>query len=291
MDTRFLESFLTVADCGSMAEAARRLNLTPAAVAQRIRALETDLGQTLVTRVGRTVKPTPAGRAVQLHAPSLIKALRDLRAMAADGMPAGQLRIGATASAMTGFIPDILATLTKRYPQIEYFLMPGSASDLYQAVQAGDLDAALIVQPQFPLPKALGWVTIRKEALLLIAPERLEVGNLHATIRMQPFIRYDRSQWGGQIVDRYLRRHHLVVREWAELDALDAIAALVNRGLGIALLPDWAPPWPEGLRLQKLPLQDGEIRNMGVLWDLSGPRIAATRAFVETCEALAANDR
>ena len=100
-------------------------------------------------------------------------------------------------------------------------------------------------------------------------------------------IRYDRNQWGGQIIERYLRRHQLNVREWAELDALDSIAALVNRSLGVALVPDWAPPWPEGLRLQKILLQDGEVRHMGVLWDLSSPRIAAVRAFVETCQSLA----
>ena len=43
MDTRFLESLVTVAECGSLAEAARRLNLTPAGVAQRIRALESEM--------------------------------------------------------------------------------------------------------------------------------------------------------------------------------------------------------------------------------------------------------
>ena len=45
MDTRFLDSFVTVVDGGSIAEAARRLNLTPAAVAQRIRALESEIGR------------------------------------------------------------------------------------------------------------------------------------------------------------------------------------------------------------------------------------------------------
>jgi DNA-binding transcriptional LysR family regulator len=54
MDTQFLDSFVTVVDYGSMAEAARRLNLTPAAVAQRIRALEDEIGASLFVRSGRT---------------------------------------------------------------------------------------------------------------------------------------------------------------------------------------------------------------------------------------------
>lgn len=286
MDTKFLESFLIVAECGSVAEAARRLNMTPAAVAQRIRALEAELGQALVSRVGRTVRPTAAGLAVQRHGPALVRTARDLRAIAAGDLPSGQLRLGATATAMTGLIPQIIAALSERFRQIDYFLQPGSSVNLYHAVLSGELDAALIIEPQFPVPKAFGWSTIRREPLVLLAPAELEVHDFHLTLTQQPFIRYDRNQWGGQIVDRYLRRHAISVREWAELDALDAIAALVDRGLGVALVPDWAPPWPEGLRLQKYRMEDGELRNMGVLWANSGPRIAAIRAFVEACEGI-----
>lgn len=286
MDTKFLESFLIVAECGSVAEAARRLNMTPAAVAQRIRALETELGQALVSRVGRTVRPTAAGLAVQRHGPALVRMARDLRAIAAGDLPSGQLRLGATATAMTGLIPQITATLSERFRQIDYFLQPGSSVNLYHAVLSGELDAALIIEPQFPIPKAFGWSTIRREPLVLLAPAELEIHDFHLALTQQPFIRYDRNQWGGQIVDRYLRRHAISVREWAELDALDAIAALVDRGLGVALVPDWAPPWPEGLRLQKHRMEDGELRNMGVLWANSGPRIAAIRAFVEACEGI-----
>nr|WP_298098631.1 LysR family transcriptional regulator [uncultured Shinella sp.] len=286
MDIRFLESFLTVAECGSIAEAARRLNLTPAAVAQRLRALEGELGQALVSRVGRTVRPTAAGTAVQRHAPDLVRAARDLRAIAAGDMPAGQLRIGCTQTALTGQMPAIIAALSARFPQIEYFLKPGSSVDLYQEILAGDLDAAIIVRPPFPMPKTMGWDTIRREPLLLLAPGALDVGDIHEAIRTHPFIRYDRNHWGGQIVDRYLRRHALTVREWVELDALDSIAALVDRGLGIAIVPDWAPPWPEGLRLRRISLEGAEFRHMGIVWSLSGPRIAAVRALVGACREL-----
>ncbi|BCH22303.1 LysR substrate-binding domain-containing protein [Mesorhizobium sp. L-8-3] len=283
MDIRFLESFVTVADYGSIAEAARRLNVTPAALAQRLRTLEQDLGHSLVTRVGRTVRPTAAGLAVLRHARNLIESARDLRAIAANDEPAGLLRLGATATSLTGLLPDIISRLRARHPRIEYFIRPDSSVDLYHGVLAGELDAAVIVQPQFPIPKSTGWLTLREEPLVLIAPEKTELGDLHAVIAHHPFIRYDRNQWGGQIVDRYLREHSLSVREWLELDALDAIAALVSRGLGVAIVPDWAPPWPEGLKLQKRHLPKGGVRQTGVLWNRSGARIAAVRAFVDIC--------
>ncbi|TKT69585.1 LysR family transcriptional regulator [Aquamicrobium sp. LC103] len=291
MDIRFLESFVAVADCGSIAVAARRLNLTPAAVAQRLKTLERELGHSLVSRVGRTVRPTASGLAVLRHAHQLIEGARDLKAIAANDLPAGQLRLGATATALTGLLPEIIAILSARYPQIEYHIRPGASVDLYHGVLAGEIDAAVIVRPQFPMPKSTGWLTLRQEPLVLIAPVDQPLDSPKALIERFPFIRYDRNQWGGQIVDRYLRNHDLEVREWLELDALDAIAALVDRGLGVAIVPDWAPPWPDGLKLRKILLPDGEIRQSGVFWSRSGPRIAAVRAFVETCEEIVGRGR
>lgn len=285
MDTRFLETFITVAECGSIAEAARRLNRTPAALAQRLQALEQDLGQPLLVRAGRTVQPTAAGLAILGDARALLARVRDLRAIAAEGVPAGQLRLGATATAMTGLLPGIIAELGTRFPAVEYFVQPGSSVDLYHRVIDGDLDAALIVRPHFAIPKSAQWMTLRDEPLVFIAPQGMRPADPCALIAAQRFIRYDRNQWGGQIVDRYLREQALAVREWLELDALDAIAALVDRGLGVAIVPDWAPPWPEGLRLDKTRLPGGVARQTGLVWRSTGARQAAVRALAAACQA------
>ena len=69
MDIRYLQSFVTVVEVGSLAEAARRLDLTPAAIAARVRGLEEELGAVLVKRAGRSVKPTAAGEKILERAP------------------------------------------------------------------------------------------------------------------------------------------------------------------------------------------------------------------------------
>ena len=61
MDTQFLNTFVTVVDHGSMAAAARLLNITPAAVAQQVRTLEREIGAPLIARAGRTVSVTEEG--------------------------------------------------------------------------------------------------------------------------------------------------------------------------------------------------------------------------------------
>ncbi|MGO7690385.1 LysR family transcriptional regulator, partial [Rhizobium ruizarguesonis] len=74
----FLETFVVVAERHSLAEAAKRLNLTPAAVAQRIRALEAELGVRLLVSSGRVMRPTEDGFAILERCRDLVRDTRDL---------------------------------------------------------------------------------------------------------------------------------------------------------------------------------------------------------------------
>src|SRR5262245_54683284 len=134
MDTRFLETFLMAVDNGSIAEAARRLNLTAAAVAKRIHAIENEVGAALVTRSGRTIRPTEAGAAIVERARHFLMEARDFKALTATDRPVGQLRLGAFASALSGLVPDILALMKQRYPQIEIHVAPGDSGATYRKV-------------------------------------------------------------------------------------------------------------------------------------------------------------
>lgn len=50
-------------------------------------------------------------------------------------------------------------------------MQPGSSADLSHRVLRGDLDAAIIVRPQFALSKRVGWLTVRDEPLVFITPQ------------------------------------------------------------------------------------------------------------------------
>jgi len=78
----------------------------------------------------------------------------------------------------------------------------------------------------------------------------------------------------------------IVPRERFELNALNAIAVMVDRGLGVSLVPDWARPWPEGLHLVRIPLPRGfEPRRIGVVWSRSTVRIRLVTAFLQESRA------
>jgi DNA-binding transcriptional LysR family regulator len=280
VNTTFLQSFVAVLEHGSIAEAARRLQLTPAAVAQQIRALEREIGRPLVARVGRTVAPTEAGGRIAQKARDLLAQVGALRAEAIDDALAGELRLGAGPNALLGIVPDLLTAMVKRYPAINVFVQPGYSVDMYPAVLAGSLDAAIVMESPAPASKALCWQLLRKEPLGLLVPKRFAGEDPHALLRSQPFIRFDRTQWGGQGAERYLRAAGIVPRERFELNALGAIAMMVDRGLGVSLVPEWIRPWPEGLQLSHLPLPlPSEPRCIGLIWSRASQRLRLVGAL------------
>jgi len=282
MDTRFLESFVAVVDSGSIAAAARRLNLTPAGVAQRIRALEREIGASLVSRSGRTVRPTEGGAAILGRARKFLVDVRDLKAIAADDRPSGALRLGAFHTASSGLLPDILTLLTKAYPEIEVHIVRGTSAELYSKVLDDQIDAAIIAQPPFAVPKSFAWKLLRQEPLIVLAPAATSIRDPHALLASEPYIGLDHNSWAGRLADGYLRQVRIRPHERFELDGLDPIAVMVDRGLGVSLVPDWAKPWPEGLSLAKLALPENPFaRCVGLVWNRVSVRVRLVYAFLE----------
>ncbi|MCI4567785.1 LysR family transcriptional regulator [Lysobacter sp. CFH 32150] len=284
METQYLNTFLIVVDQGSLAAAARVLNITPAAVAQQIRTIERELGTTLIARVGRTVSVTEEGARIFERARELVRGVADLRSIANDNAVSGELRLGACPTALAGMLPDVLARMVETFPQINVFIQPGYSADLYRAIEHNDLDAAIVLQAPFALPKTCEWQLLREEPLVVLAPESMAGRDPHELLATQPLIRYDRHQWGGRQADDYLRAAGIVPHERFELNALNAIAVMVDRGLGVSLVPDWARPWPEGVRLVRLPLPlPAEPRRIGIVWSRSSVRVRLVNVLLQEC--------
>lgn len=288
MDTQFLYTFVNVVDRGSMAAAARFLNITPAAVAQQIRTLERELGVGLIARAGRTVCVTEEGARILQRTRDLLRDVSDLRSVANDRAVAGELRLGACPTALAGMLPDVLARMVTTLPQINVFIKPGYSAELYTEVEQGNLDAAIVLQAPFALPKTCNWEVLREEPLVVLAPQHMAHRDPHELLASEPLIRYDRHQWGGRQADDYLRRVGITPRERFELNALNAIAVMVDRGLGVSLVPDWAQPWPAGVRLARIPLPEhAEPRRIGIVWSNASVRSRLVAALREECCATA----
>lgn len=122
-----LRAFDATARHGSFAEAGRALNVTHAAVTQAVRALETELGVTLVRRAGRTVGLTEAGE-------QLARALGDGFGTIAAGIAALRqaearrvVRVATTTFIAETHVMPHLPEFWARHPGIEVAMAPSPA--------------------------------------------------------------------------------------------------------------------------------------------------------------------
>jgi DNA-binding transcriptional LysR family regulator len=292
METNYLRTFTVVLESGSMSEAARRLDLTPAAVAQQMRVLERDFGVPLLRRSGRTVMPTEGGHRLADRARVLLAELSTTRTVVGDGEGVLDLTVGATNTMLNGPLPMVLDALVQEHPAARIVVRTGLTAELYDDVLQGRLDAAMCLHPAFVLPKTLHWLLLREERLVVLAPQAWAHRDPHKLLREEALIRYDRRLGGGQAAERYLRRAGIVPRERFEISSLAAIAMLVGRGVGVSIAPDAATAWWPTLPVARLPLpQSSQARRFGMVWPRTSPRTRAIEVLVDHARrVMAANE-
>lgn len=247
---RELKTFVAVTREGTFAAAGNKIGLTQAAVSAQMHRLEAELGFSLFDRTGRTARLNSMGQQTLDQAHELIR-LYDNMGSRKTGRPATALvSIGAIASVQRSLLPGALVQFRKQQPESRTRVVPGLSMELLDLVDAGEIDMAVIIRPPFSLHSDLCWTTLAHEPFRLLVPRQVEGEDWAALLSSHPFIRYNRSSFGGRQVDRFLRAAHLVVREVCELDELDAIVRLVANGAGIALLPETACDrrWPAAVR-------------------------------------------
>ena len=132
MDTRFIQTLLSVVEAGSFTSVARSENLTPAAVAQRVRSLESELGETLIVRVGQKVAPTSACLSILSRLRHISSEVRKIPMDLDTAGVHGQFRVGAISTALSDHIPAVLARFSHQAPKVSLNIIPGTSDTLFK---------------------------------------------------------------------------------------------------------------------------------------------------------------
>lgn len=279
---RELKTFLAVAEHGTFSAAGARIGLTQSAVSAQMQRLEEELGVVLFDRTGRSARLSPAGRETLALAAELMSLYARLGKRGAAAQKTGVLRVGAIASAQTSFLVGAIHAFCSHWPGWRIRVVPGVSLNLLGQVDAGEIDAAVIIRPPFALPSELAWRTLAVEPFTLLVPDALAVTDWRTVLKTAPFVRYDRSSFGGRVVDRFLRRARITVRDVVELDELDAIVQLVAHGVGCALVPKTLgrTAWPPGVTA--LDVGDPSFcREIGLVERAPHSRSEAAHAFAD----------
>jgi DNA-binding transcriptional LysR family regulator len=129
----------------SLSKAAEAIGISQPSASEHIRMLNVAAGEPLVSRSGRSLRLTSAGRLVSAHAAqaltSLMAAESDLAARA--GLRTGTLRLGASSVPGTYVVPDALAHFQQQCPDVEVHLSVGSTVQVAQWLLSGRVTCAI----------------------------------------------------------------------------------------------------------------------------------------------------
>ncbi len=239
MDIRFLESLVAVVEGGSISAAARVQGLTATAISQRIRTLEAEFGADLLIRSGHRASPTKACLNLLPRARNLILETAMLKRDFGSNALSGPFRIGAIETALSDLIPPLVKTIARDAPNCQLSIQPGTSQQLYDMLEDGQIDMAVMVMPPFAIPKGYYLDVLMSQPYVLIqTKDRGPVAD--NDLQSQPIILYDRKSWGGQGAWKWILEQANPQNILCDLDGLRTIAAMVENGLGIALLPSWS---------------------------------------------------
>jgi len=238
-----LRAFAEVVAQASFTRAAKRLNLAQPTVSLQIRELETRLGVRLIDRLGKRAFATAAGRELLEHArriaeenDRLIAAMRRHR----DGW-LGQVRIGASTTALIYHLPPVLTDLRRHYPNIELVVTTGTTTGVIERILRNEIDLGIVSLPV--AERLLDTVPLLKEPLVAIFSKR--VTDLPARVTpqyllLQPLLlEFARAQVRALIID-WLSKGSPDPRPAMELDNIEAVKRMVASGLGTSIVPEAA---------------------------------------------------
>lgn len=144
-----MRTFRTVVEAGGFSAAARRLNLSKAAVSKQIAELEAHFGTALLHRTTRRLNATEAGRRYFENCVRLLDELTEIEAEVrhSQAEPSGRLRISAPVSFGNKLLGPVVCEMTRRFPKLE---LQFELSDRFVDLIEEGFDAALRIRTNLP---------------------------------------------------------------------------------------------------------------------------------------------
>lgn len=239
LSLRAMAAFAATVEQGSIAGAARVLNIAASAVAASVDQVEAEVGAALLVRTrAKGIAPTGEGRMLAARFRALLEdcdsVLEDARAGAAT--LSGHLRIGYYAPVAPAFLPGLLIPLQRANPGLDVSLVDCAADEAQAALLAGRLDLILFAAA----PVRAGIVTRRLLDLppYVLAPlgHPLARGPVAlADVAAHPLVLLDRPV-AEPYVTALFRDLGLTPRIAARANTTEMVRSLVGAGAGLAVL-------------------------------------------------------
>ncbi|WP_338524462.1 LysR family transcriptional regulator [Pseudomonas batumici] len=240
-DLADLRLFIHIAESPSLTQGARRACLSPAAASARIKALEAQLDTRLLYRDSRGVEVTPAGQRLLQHARLIMRQVDYLKSeftrYGSDS--AGHIRIFANTTAVTEFLPEVLAGFLSRRPGVTVDLQERLSRDIVRGVLDGTTDMGIIAGPVEA--SGLQVIHFSTDRLALIVPVEHPLAAQQSVTLDQTLAFQHIGLHEGSTLLSFLREHverlgkTLSLR--IQVSSFEAICRMVEAGVGIGIIP------------------------------------------------------
>ncbi|MDI3290125.1 LysR substrate-binding domain-containing protein [Polyangium sp. 15x6] len=218
-----LRHFVLIAEHGTFTRAARHAHLSQPALTASIQRLEEAFGARLLHRDRAGTSLTAAGRVLLPRALHILAAVGDaMRAVAeVEGLEAGEVRLGAGATACTYLLPPTLSAFRATHPGVRFRLREATTAEVLDALERGEIDLGVVTHPE-------GEPWIDDQLILVAAPGLPTEG--------APFVTFGRGSTTRALLDQHFPDADVVM----ELGSIAAVKGNVRAGIGVALVSRFA---------------------------------------------------
>lgn len=276
-----IRCFCLVVDTGGFGAAAERLHRTQPAVSQRVRALEQDLGETLLDR--RTCRPTPAGRIVYDRGVLLLRAADDLEREVRETISGGvtDLRIGTSDTNALYFLPPKVRSFRAAMRRAHVFIHCRSSDQVADEVQRGDLDLGIVT---LPLTRSdLETRPLFEQQLVLVTPNDHSLASQKQTrlsrLGGEPMILIQESTRTGGQLRAYFREQGFDPAVVMDSGSFEVIKQYVAEGIGVSILPEAALRPDDLKRMARVRIPGLPKVAIGAIWRKGVHHTKAAEAF------------
>jgi LysR family hydrogen peroxide-inducible transcriptional activator len=241
MEMHQLRYFVAVAQCGTFGRAAELCHVSQPSLSQQIQKLERSVGQKLFDRLGRRVQLTDAGRLLLDRATAILETADDAkrRLRHADEGEGGQLTVGAIPTIAPYLLPPALQRFVPRFPNVELTVHEDVTDHLLRAVEAGELDLALVALPMDE--ERLHVEPLFSEELLLALPRAHRLARQRKItiddVRKERFILLNEMHCLSDQVLSFCHAHDCQPRIACRSAQVSTVQTMIEMGQGVSFLP------------------------------------------------------